>query len=83
MKGYLTNIEDGTLKKKISGESYIGEKFTAGCDNLRAKKEIGEETHTLDQFIRVEAGRGVAVQILTLDNHGDTKTQSSNVAFLP
>jgi mannose-6-phosphate isomerase-like protein (cupin superfamily) len=29
--------------------------------SLRPKEEIGEETHTLDQFIRVEAGSGVAV----------------------
>ncbi|HEY6366813.1 MAG TPA: cupin domain-containing protein [Candidatus Binatia bacterium] len=29
--------------------------------SLRPKEEIGEETHTLDQFIRVEAGRGVAI----------------------
>jgi mannose-6-phosphate isomerase-like protein (cupin superfamily) len=29
--------------------------------SLRPKEDIGEETHTLDQFIRVEAGRGVAI----------------------
>ena len=29
--------------------------------SLRPKEEIGEETHTLDQFIRVEAGSGVAI----------------------
>jgi hypothetical protein len=26
--------------------------------SLRPKEEIGEQTHTLDQFIRVEAGSG-------------------------
>jgi mannose-6-phosphate isomerase-like protein (cupin superfamily) len=29
--------------------------------SLPAREEIGEETHALDQFIRVEAGIGVAV----------------------
>ncbi|MGH7784893.1 MAG: cupin domain-containing protein [Candidatus Binatia bacterium] len=29
--------------------------------SLRPREEIGEETHTLDQFIRVEAGDGVAI----------------------
>ncbi len=29
--------------------------------SLRPKEEIGEETHTLDQFIRIEAGDGVAI----------------------
>jgi mannose-6-phosphate isomerase-like protein (cupin superfamily) len=29
--------------------------------SLRPKEEIGEETHTLDQFIRVEAGRAVGI----------------------
>jgi len=29
--------------------------------NLRPNEEIGEETHHLDQFIRVEDGEGIAV----------------------
>jgi mannose-6-phosphate isomerase-like protein (cupin superfamily) len=29
--------------------------------SLRPKEEIGLETHSLDQFIRVEAGSGIAV----------------------
>jgi mannose-6-phosphate isomerase-like protein (cupin superfamily) len=29
--------------------------------SLRPNEEIGEETHTLDQFIRVESGDGFAV----------------------
>ena len=29
--------------------------------SLRGKEEIGEEVHELDQFIRVEAGDGIAI----------------------
>lgn len=38
-------------------------KFTAGLMSLRLKEEIGEKTHTLDQFIPVEAVSGVAVLV--------------------
>ncbi len=29
--------------------------------SLRPKEEIGQETHDLDQFIRVESGEGIAI----------------------
>jgi mannose-6-phosphate isomerase-like protein (cupin superfamily) len=40
---------------------YTGKNSQLVLMSLRPKEEIGEETHTLDQFIRVEAGRGVAI----------------------
>jgi hypothetical protein len=45
---------------KFAGFIHI-ETLSTGVDNLQPKEEIGEETHTLDQFIRVEAGDGVAI----------------------
>jgi mannose-6-phosphate isomerase-like protein (cupin superfamily) len=40
---------------------YTGKNTQLVLMSLRPEEEIGEETHTLDQFIRVEAGRGVAI----------------------
>jgi len=40
---------------------YTGKNTQLVLMSLRPKEEIGEETHTLDQFIRVEAGVGVAI----------------------
>jgi mannose-6-phosphate isomerase-like protein (cupin superfamily) len=62
MKGYITNIEDGTLKNKdFRRVLYTGKNSQLVLMSLWPKEEIGEETHTLDQFIRVEVGRGVAI----------------------
>jgi uncharacterized cupin superfamily protein len=49
------------LKTRISGVSCTREKQSACADDPSAQGEIGEETHNLDQFIRVEAGDGVAI----------------------
>ena len=65
MKGYVTNIEDDTLKNRdFRRVLYTGKNSQLVLMSLGPKEEIGEETHTLDQFIRVEAGSGVAI----LDN---------------
>lgn len=62
MKGYVTNIESDTLRNKdFRRVLYTGKNSQLVLMNLRAKEEIGEETHTLDQFIRVEAGEGTVV----------------------
>ena len=62
MKGYITNIEDDTLKNKdFRRVLYTGKNSQLVLMSLRPKEEIGEETHTLDQFIRVEAGDGLAI----------------------
>ena len=62
LKGYVTNIEDDTLKNKdFRRVLYTGKNSQLVLMSLRPKEEIGLETHTLDQFIRVEAGSGVAV----------------------
>jgi mannose-6-phosphate isomerase-like protein (cupin superfamily) len=62
MKGYVTNIENDTLKNTdFRRVLYTGRNSQLVLMSLKPKEEIGEETHTLDQFIRVEAGHGVAI----------------------
>jgi mannose-6-phosphate isomerase-like protein (cupin superfamily) len=62
MRGYVTNIENDTLKNKdFRRVLYTGKNTQLVLMSLRPKEEIGEETHTLDQFIRVEAGQGAAI----------------------
>lgn len=62
MKGYITNIE------KLSKENNNFRKvlYTARYSqlvlmSLKPGEEIGEEVHDLDQFLRVEEGRGRAI----------------------
>ncbi|MCK9187057.1 MAG: cupin domain-containing protein [Candidatus Colwellbacteria bacterium] len=63
MNGYITNIE----KDSIENDNFRKVLYTAPHSqlvlmSLEPKEDIGEETHDeLDQFIRVEAGNGVAV----------------------
>lgn len=62
MKGYVTNIEEDTLgNKDFRRVLYTAKNTQLVLMSLRPKEEIGEEIHTLDQFIRVEAGHGVAI----------------------
>jgi mannose-6-phosphate isomerase-like protein (cupin superfamily) len=65
MKGYVTNIEDDTLENKdFRRVLYTGKNSQLVLMSLRPKEEIGLETHSLDQFIRVEA---VAVSRFSMD----------------
>lgn len=62
MKGYITNIEKAT----VEGSDFRRVLYTAKNSQLvlmalRPGEEIGLETHTLDQFIRLEAGEGKAI----------------------
>ena len=62
MKGYVTNLEKDTLEN----ENFRKVLYTAPhCQlvlmSLLPKEEIGEEVHTLDQFIRIEKGQGLAI----------------------
>jgi mannose-6-phosphate isomerase-like protein (cupin superfamily) len=62
MKGYITNIEKLTLEN----ENFRKVLYTARHSQLvlmsiAPKEDIGEETHTLDQFLRIERGKGKAV----------------------
>ncbi|HEY2921693.1 MAG TPA: cupin domain-containing protein [Candidatus Binatia bacterium] len=62
MKGYVTDIENDTLENQdFRRVLYTAKNSQLVLMSLGPKEEIGEETHTLDQFIRVEAGDGFAV----------------------
>ncbi|HCC05367.1 TPA: cupin domain-containing protein [Patescibacteria group bacterium] len=58
MKGYITNME----KETIENENYRKVLYTGKYSQLvlmtiQPGDEIGAEVHTLDQFIRIEAGK--------------------------
>ncbi|OGI26263.1 MAG: cupin [Candidatus Moranbacteria bacterium RBG_13_45_13] len=62
MKGYVENIEKQTLEN----ENFRKVLYTARFSQLvvmalTPTEEIGEEVHTLDQFIRIEKGTGKAI----------------------
>jgi mannose-6-phosphate isomerase-like protein (cupin superfamily) len=62
MRGYVTNIEKDTLSNEdFRRVLYTGKNSQLVLMTLRANEDIGEEIHTLDQFIRVEAGNGIAI----------------------
>jgi mannose-6-phosphate isomerase-like protein (cupin superfamily) len=62
MKGFVTNIEQDTRENEdFRRVLYTAKHSQLVLMTLRASEEIGEETHDLDQFIRVEAGQGLAV----------------------
>lgn len=62
MRGYVTNIEHDSLENQdFRRVLYTAKNTQLVLMNLQPNEEIGEETHELDQFIRVEAGQGLAV----------------------
>ena len=61
MDHYITNLEEAT----INNDTFRKVLFTAEHSqlvlmSLKPGEDIGAETHGLDQFIRVESGRGIA-----------------------
>lgn len=62
MKGYIINIEKATKENDNFRKVLYTAKYSQlVLMSLRAGEDIGEEVHTLDQFIRAEQGRGRAV----------------------
>ena len=62
MKGYTTNIEKDSLENQnFRKVLYTAKHSQLVLMSLLPREEIGEEVHHLDQFIRVEKGKGVAV----------------------
>lgn len=62
MKGYIVNIEMATLgNANFRQVLYTAENSQLVLMSLRPEEEIGEEVHTLDQFIRIEEGVGKAI----------------------
>lgn len=62
MKGLCTNIEKAaTENSNFRKVLYTAKNSQLVVMSLRPKEDIGEEVHTLDQFIRIEQGEGKAV----------------------
>jgi mannose-6-phosphate isomerase-like protein (cupin superfamily) len=61
MAHYITNIEEATLQNDMFRKVlFTAEHSQLVVMSLKPGEDIGTETHQLDQFIRVEAGRGTA-----------------------
>ena len=62
-KGYVSNIEEVTLKNKdFRHVLYTGKFSQLVLMSLKPGEEIGMETHdTVDQFFRFEAGEGKVI----------------------
>jgi len=59
MQGYITDIEKATKENNNFRQVlYTGKNSQLVVMRLKPGEEIGEETHSLDQFIRLEKGRG-------------------------
>lgn len=62
MKGFVKDIEALAVgNEDFRRVLYTAEKCQLVLMALKPKEEIGAEVHTLDQFLRVEEGSGVAV----------------------
>lgn len=62
MKGYVVNIERATLdNENFRQVLYTAKNSQLVVMSLRPGEEIGEEVHELDQFIRIEKGKGKAI----------------------
>jgi mannose-6-phosphate isomerase-like protein (cupin superfamily) len=62
MKGYIVNLQEATTKNtKFRQVLYTAKHCQLVLMSIKPGEEIGEEVHTLDQFIRIEHGQGKAV----------------------
>lgn len=62
MKGYVVDIEKATRENDNFREVlYTAKNSQLVVMSLKPGEEIGEEVHSLDQFIRIEVGEGKAV----------------------
>ncbi len=62
MNGYTTNIEKATLENELFRKVlYTAKNCQLVVMSLKPNEDIGEETHTLDQFLRCEAGQGKSI----------------------
>lgn len=62
MKGFVINIETAAKENNnFRKVLYTAKNSQLVVMSLKPQEEIGEETHALDQFIRIEQGEGKAV----------------------
>lgn len=61
MNGYITNIEELTLRNdKFREVLYTAKNCQLTIMALKPSEDIGEEIHDVDQFLRIEQGAGKA-----------------------
>ena len=61
-KGYIVNIEDASQENHdYRRVLYTAKHSQLVLMSLKPGEEIGEETHDLDQFIRIEQGHGKVI----------------------
>ncbi len=62
MKGYIKNIEKETVENNnFRKVLYTGKNSQLVVMSLNPGQDIGEEVHAVDQFIRIEHGKGQAI----------------------
>lgn len=62
MKGFVIDIEKATVENgNFRKVLYTAKNSQLVVMSLKPGEDIGEETHNLDQFIRLEAGEGKAI----------------------
>lgn len=62
MNGFVKNIEELTLQNTNFREVlYTAKHSQLVVMSIAGGEDIGEEVHDLDQFIRIEAGKGKAI----------------------
>lgn len=62
LKGFVTNIEDDTVKNKnFRKVLYTGKNSQLVLMSLKPKEDIGMEVHDVDQFFRIDAGSGKVI----------------------
>ena len=61
-KGYVSNIEKETVENhNFRKVIYTAKNSQLVLMSLLPKQDIGEEVHEVDQFLRIEKGRGQAI----------------------
>lgn len=72
MKGYVINIEKAAIENSYFRKVlYTAKNMQLVLMSLKPGEDIGEETHQLDQFIRIESGEGKAILNGTAHNVSD------------
>ena len=62
MHGYITNLDQVTKENTdFRRVLYTAKHSQLVLMSLKPREEIGEEVHTLDQFIRIEQGEGKVI----------------------
>jgi len=62
MEGYISNIEKETIENNnFRKVLYTGKNSQLVIMSLKPGEDIGEEVHNVDQFLRIEQGKGKAI----------------------